>query len=161
MAEDDKQPEQFDSVPFKRRMRSARTPEDEAVVQAEWDAALMVFNEGHPPPPPAPPQSIGEIDRHFKKLFRAARHEPEREAAIRAAMTLAKTAFWADLKSREARRNAPPPPDPEAAALEAAMRAYGFPVGGGTVMGRVAASIPTPFEIHWPTVEIITKEETP
>jgi len=111
-------------------------------------------------------ETMEQLNIRFKKRMGKARTEDE--PAIREEWTAAKTAFFAEEAERKEARQQEEAAAAElrdsaqrseAEAIEAAMRAYGPPVAGHTVMGRVAASIPTPFEIHWPTVEIITEEK--
>jgi hypothetical protein len=111
-------------------------------------------------------ETMEQLNIRFKK--RMGKAKTEDEPAIREEWMAAKTAFFAEeAEQEEARqqgeaaaaelRDSAQRSDSEA--IEAAMRAYGPPVAGHTVMGRVAASIPTPIETHWPTVEITTGED--
>jgi hypothetical protein len=103
-------------------------------------------------------ESFPDVDRlniFFKRKLAKAKREDE--PAIRDE--------WNATKARWYGEHPQPPPQPpamsEAEAIEAARKAYGASASGSLSPGRVAASIPTPIEIHWPEVGVITDEENP
>lgn len=124
---------------FKKRLAKARGGDEEQAIRDEWAATRMRLYRRLPLPEPETFPTIERLHKVFKRKIAKAGSKEE-ASTIRQEWEAAEARFWAEEEQRkdaatkaieDANKERKARDQAEAAAIEEARRAYGYPAGAG------------------------------